>query len=100
MSAIKFDTARSWFEKLRDNLISDIEGIDNETFSVTKWDHKDKGGGIMSKIKGNVIEKGILAVEGGVFIPELVLLIDHVALSVTFEQLYVKSSPNSFPSTE
>ena len=67
MSSIKFDTARSWFEKLRDNLISNIEKIDNEKFSLTKWNHIDKGGGIMSKIKGNIIEKGgvnISTVEG------------------------------------
>ena len=32
MSSIKFDAARSWFEKLRDNLISNIEGIDNEGY--------------------------------------------------------------------
>ena len=58
MSSIKFDKARKSFEELRDKLISSIEEIDSQQFIVTEWNHKDDGGGIMSKIKGNVVEKG------------------------------------------
>ena len=54
----KFNTAKDWFEKLRDNIIQTIEGIDNNKFEITDWDHKGDGGGKMSKIKGNIIEKG------------------------------------------
>ena len=54
----KFNTAKDWFEKLRENLIKTIESIDGNNFEITNWDHKDDGGGTMSKIKGNIIEKG------------------------------------------
>ena len=54
----KFNTAKDWFEKLRENLIKTIESIDGNNFEITNWDHKDDGGGMMSKIKGNIIEKG------------------------------------------
>ena len=60
MYSEKFNTAKSWFEKLRDSLISNIEKVDNGRFIVTKWDHKDIGGGTMSKIKGNVIFINVL----------------------------------------
>ena len=58
MSNLKFKTAKQWFEKLRDNLITSIEKIDQAPFVISKWDHSDEGGGVMSKIKGKIIEKG------------------------------------------
>ena len=54
----KFNTAKDWFEKLRDNLVEIIQNIDENKFEITNWDHKDEGGGKMSKLKGNIIEKG------------------------------------------
>ncbi len=54
----KFNTAREWFEKLRANLIITLQEIDGNKFEVIPWDHKSEGGGVMSKIKGNIIEKG------------------------------------------
>ena len=54
----KFNTAKDWFEKLRDNLIETIETIDENKFEITNWNHKGEGGGKMSKIKGKIIEKG------------------------------------------
>ena len=50
----KFNTAKDWFEKLRENLIKTIEYIDGNNFEITNWDHKGDGGGKMSKIKGNI----------------------------------------------
>ena len=58
MSDIKFNKARKWFEELRDKLTKSIEEIDHTPFIISKWNHKDEGGGKMSKIKGTVIEKG------------------------------------------
>ena len=43
----KFNTAKDWFEKLRENLIKTIESIDGNNFEITNWDHKDDGGGTM-----------------------------------------------------
>ena len=65
----KFNTAREWFEKLRANLIDTIQEIDENKFEIIPWDHKSEGGGVMSKIKGNIIEKGGVNVStvGGVF---------------------------------
>ena len=54
----KFNTAKEWFEKLRDNLVETIQNIDENQFEISNWDHKGDGGGKMSKIKGNIIEKG------------------------------------------
>ena len=54
----KFNTAKDWFEKLRDSLVETIHNIDENEFEITHWDHKDEGGGKMSKITGNIIEKG------------------------------------------
>ncbi len=54
----KFNTAKDWFEKLRDSLIDMIQTIDKNEFEIIPWDHKNEGGGVMSKIKGNIIEKG------------------------------------------
>ena len=58
MSSVRFEKAKKWFEELRNNLILDIEKIDNKKFIITNWDHKDEGGGTMSKIQGKIIEKG------------------------------------------
>ena len=54
----KFNTAKEWFEKLRDNLVETIQNIDENQFEISNWDHKGDGGGKMSKLKGNIIEKG------------------------------------------
>ena len=58
MSSTKFDTAKNWFEKLRNKLIHSLESIDKEKFIITEWEHKFEGGGKMSKIKSSLIEKG------------------------------------------
>ena len=58
MPSIKFDAAKNWFQKLRDALVASLEVIDNGSFIITDWDHKADGGGKMSKLKGNIIEKG------------------------------------------
>ena len=58
MSSVKFNTAKDWFEKLRDQLVNSFENLDTEKFVITKWDHKSQGGGKMSKLKSSVIEKG------------------------------------------
>ena len=58
MSSIKFDTAKEWFEKLRNQLINSLENLDTDKFVITEWNHKSEGGGKMSKLKASVIEKG------------------------------------------
>ena len=58
MSSIKFNTAKEWFEKLRDQLINSLENLDTEKFIITEWEHKSQGGGKMSKLKSSIIEKG------------------------------------------
>ena len=58
MTSIKFETAREWFAKLRDQLVKSLEDLDTDKFIITEWDHKAEGGGKMSKLKGSVIEKG------------------------------------------
>ena len=58
MPSSKFDTAKHWFEKLRDQLVKSLENLDSERFIITEWDHKSEGGGKMSKLKSSVIEKG------------------------------------------
>jgi len=58
MSSIKFDIAREWFEKLRNQLIISFENLDTQKFIITEWDHKSEGGGKMSKLKSSIIEKG------------------------------------------
>ena len=50
--------AKNWFEGLRNNLVKMIEDHDGTKFKVKQWKHSGKGGGTMSVIKGNVIEKG------------------------------------------
>ena len=51
----KFKTAKDWFEKLRANLVDTIQNIDENKFEIIPWDHKSEGGGVMSKIKGNIM---------------------------------------------
>ena len=52
------DKAREWFENLRSKLISTIEVHENARFTEKKWEHSGRGGGLMSKIEGSLIEKG------------------------------------------
>ena len=65
----KFKTAKDWFEKLRVNLIDTLQTIEKKEFEIVSWDHNGEGGGIMSKIKGDIIEKGGVNIStvGGVF---------------------------------
>ena len=58
MSLVKFNTAKEWFEKLRDQLVNSLEDLDTIKFIITDWDHKSGGGGRMSKINSSIIEKG------------------------------------------
>ena len=58
MPSFKFDTAKEWFEQLRNKLINSLESLGDEKFIITEWDHKSEGGGKMSKLKSSVIEKG------------------------------------------
>ena len=50
--------AQNWFEGLRNSLVQMIENHDGAKFKLKQWKHSGKGGGTMSVIKGNVIEKG------------------------------------------
>ena len=50
--------AESWFKELRQKLVNLIESYDSSQFVMTKWNHSGKGGGLMSKIEGDIIEKG------------------------------------------
>jgi len=74
MSSVRFDAAKNWFKKLRDSLITSLEAIDKGSFVITEWDHKADGGGKMSKLKGNVIEKGGVNISsvGGKFEKEMI----------------------------
>ncbi len=74
MSLSKFNKAQVWFETLRDQLIESLQAIDSSKFKVSKWNHKDEGGGKMSVLKGSVIEKGGVNVStvGGKFNNEIV----------------------------
>ena len=47
-----------WFKKLRDDLIQMIQNHDGSLFSEKKWAHSHSGGGLMSTIQGDVIERG------------------------------------------
>ena len=50
--------AEEWFKELRGRLISMIENHDQGKFQKKEWKHSGKGGGLMSIIKGDLIEKG------------------------------------------
>tara|TARA_Y100000590_G_scaffold428854_1_gene540641 strand:- start:3 stop:809 length:807 start_codon:yes stop_codon:yes gene_type:complete len=58
MTDKKFDLAKEWFENLRNEIVNTIQEIDGNEFLITNWKHASGGGGKMSKIKGNIIEKG------------------------------------------
>ena len=58
MSEERFNKAKNWFENLREEIINVIQKIDGKEFIISDWHHKSGGGGKMSKIIGNVIEKG------------------------------------------
>ena len=60
MASIEFETARKWFTELRDQLVKSLEDLDTDKFSITEWDHHEGGGGKMSKLKGSIIEKGVV----------------------------------------
>ena len=59
------EEARSWFEKLRDELTAQLEALEKECnaegkpgrFSKTPWKRKGGGGGVMSLMKGRLFEK-------------------------------------------
>ena len=55
---VDFDQAKKWFETLRDEIVYNLESLENNKFKKTLWNHADEGGGTMSKITGNIIEKG------------------------------------------
>ena len=55
---MNFELHREWFENLRDLILNDLKSIENKSFIETKWNHSQKGGGLMTKIKGDIIEKG------------------------------------------
>ena len=50
--------AKEWFQELRANLINSIENIETSKFTISDWKHREEGGGKISKIKGEIIEKG------------------------------------------
>ena len=53
-----FEDAKTWFEHLRDRLVEKIQSYESQAFVEKKWSHHEKGGGLMTKINGNIIEKG------------------------------------------
>src|SRR5918995_5287643 len=75
-------TARDWFESLRDRICREFESIEREagsdaTFEFTPWDRTDPngepgGGGVRGQMNGQVFEKvGVnVSTVGGSFSPE------------------------------
>ena len=65
--------AKEWFESLRANLIKTIESHDGNRFEQKSWKHSGEGGGLMSLIKGNIIEKGGVNIStvSGIFSTEM-----------------------------
>ena len=55
---MNFELYREWFENLRGLILNDLKSIEDKSFAETKWNHSQKGGGLMTKIKGDIIEKG------------------------------------------
>ena len=53
----KFNTAKEWFEKLRDNLVETIQNIDENQFEISNWDHKGDGGGKRVKLRVILLKK-------------------------------------------
>ena len=58
MNDKNFNLAAQWFEALRNEIVQMIEEIDGKKFIIKEWDHLQGGGGKISKINGNIIEKG------------------------------------------
>ncbi len=52
------DKAKNWFESLRDELVDQVQSFEKKSFTEKRWSHHDEGGGLMTKIKGDIIEKG------------------------------------------
>ena len=50
--------AEKWFRDLRGRLVSMIEKYESAKFQKKEWNHSGRGGGLMSIIKGDLIEKG------------------------------------------
>ena len=50
--------AEDWFRELRGRLVSMIEKYESVKFQKKEWNHSGRGGGLMSIIKGDLIEKG------------------------------------------
>ena len=50
--------AETWFRQLRKKLITSIEAHDTVKFKKKKWKHSGHGGGLMSIIEGETIERG------------------------------------------
>ena len=55
---MNFELHREWFENLRGLILNDLKSIEDKSFAETKWNHSQKGGGLMTKIRGDIIEKG------------------------------------------
>ena len=53
-----FNEAKNWFENLRDELVKQTQVFEKKSFNEKRWNHHDDGGGLMTKIKGSIIEKG------------------------------------------
>ena len=53
-----FNEAKNWFKLLRDDLVKNTQVFEKKSFIEKRWKHHDEGGGLMTKIKGNIIEKG------------------------------------------
>ena len=53
-----FNEAKNWFESLRDELVKQTQVFEKRSFNEKRWNHRDDGGGLMTKIKGSIIEKG------------------------------------------
>ena len=58
MYSDNFEKAKKYFENLRDEIVSNLEELEKNKFEEKLWNHSEKGGGKMSKIKGKIIEKG------------------------------------------
>ena len=57
MIGVMKNRAEEWFKELRGRLISMIEKHDQGTFQKKEWKHSGSGGGLMSIIKGDLIER-------------------------------------------
>ena len=55
-----FNEAKDCFENLRDELVKQTQVFEKKSFNEKRWNHHDDGGGLMTKIKGSIIEKGCI----------------------------------------